>query len=379
MKDIDFDELDKAVNSLMGGIKDQSDQPQPKTLTIATTLKENETPEYTKLEQAAQKIGSETIGGPTERMAILSEADDEDPTTTVELKTAKMTDGPLARPVATVPVTSEPAPQTPAEPTPPTTLPAKEAVAARRSSGRFMDVMHPSSDMKTSAAAVPPPSREAATIMPPERTATVETAPQPSEAPAEVAAESAQKPIESAVVSETPVEVPEPLTSPFLPDAKVEKRPLGTAASTTDPDAEGLIDQLGASQDERQKDTQLTPNPTEAADIELPEELNNNLLAIETNLAVEGPIDELSVAPAAPLAEEKKQEITGPASIPQQYQELPSSGDQSNGAIFDVDAYHKQPAHPAKSSSSWLWIVVIIIIVIVCGAGAAAFYLLGTK
>lgn len=376
MKDIDFDELDKAVNSLMGGIKDQSDQPVPKTLNISTTLKENESPEYTKLEQVAQKIGSETIGGPIERTAILSEADEEGPTTTVELTAEKMTSGPLAQPASpTVPTaTVTPAPETKAVESSPAPA-ARPTVAARRSSGRFMDVMHPSSDMKTSAAAGPSaPSREAATIMPPERAA--------ASAPAIPAIDAPAKSPADPVEPEKAVTPAEPLTSPFLPDAKVEKRPLGGAPAGSDSDDGDVIDQLGASEDERQKDTQLAPNPSESTEAELPEELNDNLLAIETNLAVEGPIEE--PAPAAvpvvlPGEEEKKPEPIGSASIPQQYQELPSSGDQSNGAIFDVDAYHKQPAHPAKTSSSWLWIVLIIIIVIVCGAGAAAFYLLGTK
>ncbi len=48
MKDIDFDELDKAVNSLMGGVKGKPDGSESKTLTIAPTLKEGEQPAYDK-------------------------------------------------------------------------------------------------------------------------------------------------------------------------------------------------------------------------------------------------------------------------------------------------------------------------------------------
>jgi hypothetical protein len=70
---------------------------------------------------------------------------------------------------------------------------------------------------------------------------------------------------------------------------------------------------------------------------------------------------------------------TGASSIARQYKELPNSGDQSNGAIYDVNDYHKPVAHPAKAKSGWLWIVIIIVIIVVCGAGAAAFYLLSTK
>ena len=75
----------------------------------------------------------------------------------------------------------------------------KVAPAARRTSGRFMDVVHPSSDMRTRSA------------------------------PAFVTPSKAQDEQPSLEVSEDqPInEGPKPLESPFLSDAKVEKRPLG--------------------------------------------------------------------------------------------------------------------------------------------------------
>lgn len=397
MKDIDFDELDKAVNSLMGNIKDQSDQPAPKTLTISTTLKENEAPEYTKLEQVAQKIGSETIGGPTERTAILPETRGEDPLKTIDLSTSVAPEAPTLPAPAPTP-SSAPASQP--EPTPmPVAVPSpvpergRSTVTPHRSSGRFMDVMHHSSDMRTATSSeVPPsaaPSREARTIAPPVRS-TDQDSPSPDTSPVAVPP-SVIEPV--AVAEPEKVELPksepvaepaEPLSSPFLPDAKVEKRPLGGPAVEASDIGES------ATQDERDKDTQLTPDASQAAE-ELPAELHNDLLAIETNIALESPSADIpddstetkpaindSVNSQATSLEDAAAPV-GPASIPQQYNELPNSGDQSNGAIFDVDDYHKQPVHPTKSHRSWLWIILIIVIIVISAAGGAAFYLLSAK
>ncbi len=101
------------------------------------------------------------------------------------------------------------APVTTPEPLPsqtplPSPVPARTETpspAARRSSGRFMDVMHPSADMRTSARPTVP----------------VSTAPEvPIEKPAVIQPEATQAINEAA-----------PQDSPFIPDAVVEKRPLG--------------------------------------------------------------------------------------------------------------------------------------------------------
>lgn len=365
MKDIDFDELDKAVNSLMGTIKSKPDQPPPKTLTISTTLKENEAPEYTRLQRVAEKIGSETIGIPTERTAVLPASNDSRP--------------PAVNNMAAQP--PDPSPVVPADPAstpamPVATPPQRTAMAPRRS-GRFMDVMHRSSDMKPAPSAAP--SREAASVTPPVAT--------PPPTPPDVAVPQSQTPPDAAVSGPaTPApeieSVPEPLTSPFLPDAKVEKRPLGGLAPPPD---EGATSQSPSS-DTYKKDAQLVPGTTDSAEIELPEELNNDLLAIETNLAVD-PSDSLESSESAvspigstiPAAPAHLVAPSDPASIPGQHQELPTGGEPVGGGIFDVNDYHKQPAHPAKTGHSGLWIIAIILIIIVCAAGAAAFYLLSAK
>ena len=101
---------------------------------------------------------------------------------------------------------------------PPVTAPPP----ASRRTGRFMDVVHPSSDMSSTTK----PSREGVAINPPAATAPVVNDTPTVEAPV-VATPDLQPPVEVAEINAT-----EPLSSPFLPDAKPDKRPLGGAEST---------------------------------------------------------------------------------------------------------------------------------------------------
>lgn len=93
------------------------------------------------------------------------------------------------------------------------------APAMRRNGGRFMDVVHPSSDMRTR-------SNEPVNIQP--------LAPEKSAGPVESAAPATPAPPNSPLTAELEFEETwqAPLDSPFLPDAQVQKRPLGTSAPT---------------------------------------------------------------------------------------------------------------------------------------------------
>jgi hypothetical protein len=398
MKDLDFDELDRAVNTLMGSVS-KTDEPKPdeetKTVSITPTL-------------------------PTE-------------------------------------ASSMPKPTPPPAPSPVSPAPVSAAPAAARRGGRFMDVVHSSSDMKKDKPVSSPISRQGATIQPTNPAVVLEEPKSVSE-PAPVAepsvAPSAPKetvettspvdtnssthsdwpdPLEMSDFSktestesvkpekietpepvplleessETPAVAPEsedlqPLSSPFLTDAKVEKRPLGGTPITSEeapepdhtpvvanPDNEGTIDDP--------KD-QLPP-AVEETKKELPPEYQGDLVAIESG-SVETVVPEPEKEEEAEAAEKKPEApkptkpdthpaalleaktedepaATGPTSIAQQYKEEPSTGDQHNGAIYDTEAYHKPLSHPAKKKSGWT-VVVWILAILVVGAGAgAALYFLG--
>lgn len=141
---------------------------------------------------------------------------------------------------------------------------------------------------------------------------------------------------------ETPRQAPinEPTVSPFLTDAKVDKRPLGSASAT----------------------------PSSQAP--LPAELNTDLLAVESDRA-----DTAPVRSANPIRAEQSPELTPPISIAQQYKQQPRSGDQSHAPVYDTAA---QPVtHPEKKKSNLLLVIVIAAIIIIGGGGIAALFYLG--
>lgn len=359
MKDLDFDELDRAVNSLM------SDKTTP-------------------------------ASGDTSSSVLQPSA-----------------------PVTSSPVS--PIPKTPAA----TSIPRSAPPAARRG-GRFMDVVPAARKTKEPVSA--PVSREGASLQPvtPEMTpiaskdqstiempkvqadsasvapvsttdwpdplelaaskaptASVEKTPEVSE-PLEPSIDNTVEPKSAPVVESPPkptgpTSADEPLSSPFLPDAKVEKRPLGGAALTST-DSELMVEDENAQ-------LPALPKDVEPA---LPEELHGDIASIEADNSTTDPSKhtqppEETAAAKVPEVEAKKPAVTvteatvpsGPTSIPQQYKEEPSSSDQKNGAIYDTDSYHQPLSHPAKKKHGWSWVLWILVILLIGAGGGAALYFLG--
>ncbi len=361
MKELDFDELDRAVNSLITDVPDDKvlpgDDAPEKTLTLSSDIAVPD----------SIPPASTPTPAPTQ------------PATPVTSS---------AQPSSNVPMV----PATPGVP----------SVAVRRA-GRFMDVVHPSSDMKRPEATNTPVSRQGVTITP------TSTASAPAEAPRPVTPLPTEqlKPVSApeptAPVAEwpDPLEVakfkpdstPAPLTTPFLSGTKVEKRPLGGAPvqeTIPEPDKSG-IGQEGLTANDANDQLPATPTETPTP---LPEELQGDLVAIESGAAAQRVVlpsaqpetpkapEEAPVKPPMPLpsAPEKAEpaaavEKPGSVSIPQQYREEPSTGDSASGAIYDTASYHQPLAHPAKKKSSWLWIVWIVLILLLgAGAGVALYF-----
>lgn len=398
MKDLDFDELDRAVNSLMSNVPKEEPAKDDDIKTVTLPSSGETTPH------------------------------------------AEATSAPSPQPA------DMPKPTTPV--TPP--VPRASSVAARRS-GRFMDVMHPSATTKKSEPAAKSVSRQGATVEPTSNL-TAPTPPvkdtvsndTPAPALSEVATPPAPTPQPITATSHQPqpksdwpdpldfqsgeqaqavkpeeTETTEPvkqsadpdliakqeddtpLSSPFLPDAKVEKRPLGGAPASQEAPTIPITPQGKEDLTSHDPNDQLPASPS---DIEppLPEELQKDLVAIEsgahqteesktepTEPAVpdsepdtaigeaDEPADQKVSTPetASEKPDETPQKPTGPVSIPQQYKEEPSTGDKESGAIYDTDAYHQPLAHPAKKKSGWLLIVWIVLILVVgAGAGAALYF-----
>jgi hypothetical protein len=412
MSELDFDELDKAVNTLMGDVpkSEPAKTDDIKTLNIASSLPADSRPSFEKLDSVLSEVNS------------------------------------VKPPVVEKPVT-----------TPTVALPS----LATRRSGRFMDVVHPSSDMSgTTSRPLRPMSRQGVNLQP-----STLPAPQQAEAEPEAAVvtddnssaslRQDDSPSDSGVtnhdapqndwpdplemsdyqsepeanvdapaladdlsedqpgddelftIDESDTDEAQPLTSPFLADAKVEKRPLGgvpTDEAIDELDHAPVLGVLAAETDLNASDpTDQLPASAHEVEPQLPPELRSDLMANETDGgtsplatsavesttadAVKTPETVPAPAPVTPVetpvqSMPKPSSIesvipAGPTSIPQQYQEEPSTSDEPSGSIYDTDSYHQPLAHPAKTKSGWLWVIWILLLLIVGGGGAVALYFLG--
>ncbi len=400
MKDLDFDELDRAVNSLM---KDApATDPEPKladeqTVTINPTIKEGDKPSLANLSQAVSHLN-----GPTDKADAVSQS-------------------------STPPGDLLPKP----DPVPtPVSNPKKQPVSVASRRGRFMDVRPGTTKPETP---VRRQSREGIAIDPTRPIVNDVIRPMPNTAPPkEVVTETEPvsdvkadpvsvvnpvsgidqntdehtkedwpDPIEMAGYeeSELPAKKPEtdkkteaetPLVSPFLPDAKVEKRPLGGQPSSAPP-ATPELSAIESDEAMAAEDTaQLMPNPV--VEKPLPEELSGDVIALESDAntmtqptSTEEPVaaqreeepapEAMITASSATSKPVASPPSTGAISIPQQYKEEPSSGDKSSGSIYDTDTYHQPLTHPGKKKSGWMWVIWIVLILILgAGAGAALYY-----
>jgi len=376
MKDIDFDELDKAVNSLMGS--------------VATT------PSKQPSEQSAQ--------------------------------TPPAQPSPVSEPVIE-PVKSEPQiVRSPSEvQAPPQATPARAvSPTVRKSSGRFMDVVHPSSDMRSTSpiktparsSGITPPSRSSVSLSPVKQpqvpsttvesdsasSVTTQISPQESSFPDPLdmmPQVEADKELSPKVTDEEPTTVAsdaeltkelsqtpkdavtdssEPLESLFLPNVKVEKRPLNIAGNTdtasdeTEPDTGQS--EVKDDTDKKDVDSLVTPDPTLA-------ELGEDVLAIESDSSssvtendqnevestqpVASPVEAISNASQSPVV----------SSISRQYSVHPSSDPKHHEALYDTAAQAGAPlAHPAKRKSGWMVVLWIVLLIVLGVGGALALYFL---
>lgn len=175
---------------------------------------------------------------------------------------------------------------------------------------------------------------------------------------------------------EKPVET----ASPFLADAKVDKRPLGGVA--TSEQSKEPVDSAAAKNDAEKSTGPLMPSgemsalpvndqqnedTPQAAPAPMPPEFHEDLLAVEADRQADVASVKSQEAPAT--IEQASAAQVGPLSITQQYKEKLSTGDQSHTPIYDTNV---QPlTHPPLKKSGW-WVVASIIAVIVVSVGIAA-------
>jgi len=360
VKDIDFDELDRAVNSAISKNKPVDDE-----FLATTPVVPASAPEVTPL------------------------------------------------PVPTPVFTPTSAPTTP--------IPAARQTMSRPATGRFMDMVHSSGNMRVAVPERPslrPMSSPASPVLP---KPSLNMMPKMPSNP--VKNNNSNPDIDIDRISD---EIDKTLgnslsdnqDSPFLPDAKVEKRPLNAFTAEQNVSAPiKLPDSINFPPIGKTTDIQ------ENVDTLLPAELQNDLLSIEADEVTkadevyipedsEDSEEELTASvpqeiqtdgdaiknqyvpsePAVtPVLEEKPVEtvtvaqnstpsstITNPivaTSISQQYAELPNTGDKEIGAIYDTNSYHKAMTPPVKKKSGWMWVIWISILMIISvGAGIAVYF-----
>lgn len=322
MSDIDFEELDRAVNSLIASAPGAPVPPVNPAATIPET-----------------QVSVDTVGTFLENPIDLTQPIVLPPlndisTVIAPVEAVKPVLGPIndsARPVAERPVT----------------LPTNRSLAGQRSSGRFMDVIHPSTNMRSST---PLPDIQ---IVPP---ATIKATPV------------ADSQMVSAFISSRnsiPNEQ-KSLESPFISGAVVNKRPLGAFSNEV-----------------AQTDIELSPTgevsqkPIEPVDTltfsdeppVLPDELGGDLLKIESGSA------EQHVEPEKPVEPIEEAKPSGPVSISQQYIEKPAETNKKTSSIYDTNVYHKASATGGKKKSGWMWVLWIILLLAVgIGTGAVTYF-----
>lgn len=375
MKDIDFDELDRAVSSV-----------------LEPTASADPAPDAKKTD-AAPEVQTETPEVKAEAPSV-----------------ATAPEAPVAEAVETAPaaVEADSVVVAPAAP---------RASLAMKRRGQFMDVVHPSSDMtkpEDAKIAVPPrkmtikplndtvePEKKEETETPPAPEPVVETAvPAPEVTPElQETAESvesfsigstmpdpldvmqqqeeakdaatettpASEEMPAASIEETPIDASEEATpvTPFLSDTKVEKRPLDAfSAEETAPETEP---------DSAAETTEDGFDGTTPAE-QIPPELQADVVAVESGQPDQ--LDKVEVE-EEPVKEEPQDENAGTgfaASIPQQYTATDTKADDEH-AIFDTREYH-QPLAPATKKKRGLpgWIVALVVMVLLAALSAAGGY-----
>jgi hypothetical protein len=258
-------------------------------------------------------------------------------------------DQPVAEPAETIESLPSSEPQPAFTPIKPETLAPVTPPQTKRSNGRFMDVVHPSSAMRgaqTAQGFTQPPAVAPASP--------VQTAPElPVAEPA----------FEMMTFEETDIHETAPLETPFLSDAKVEKRPLGAFSAAEEDQVEEPV-------------VKAKPPMFEPA-LEISEEaLIGATETADTDPKALQPL-EMPVQKETPAVASAPAEVTRPyaASITQQYTEQLSSEPEASGSIFDTEAYHQPLAHPKKKTSGLLIVVWILgLLVVGAGIGVAAWY-----
>lgn len=399
MKDLDFDELDRAVTSIMnGGSSKDASRSAPTSQKVDTS---SESQRMAETAQPFQDVVTQPSTNDT--YADLKER-------TLELSPS------LSSSVSAPADTSESLSNSPFKDTDTLSSSIERAPVAvhnlhlpkrRQSPGRFMDVVRPQVSPTPTKV-----SREGVTIGAPEKLHNAQEAETPVVDADAAITVSGASPLSASteILPSEPASVPPVTMTPFLSDAKVEKRPLGFQEPSPQVVEDVADDKMATASVE----LPTVQSPVQSSDqLEqvrsgdaLPEEYQSDLMAVEASELTRSepdpmPTPEEQIAPknVAPIQEpthsqehihesvdidhrlepphlsnrpDSTQSLT--TSIPRQYSETPSTGDKESGPIFDTTTYHQPLSHPAKKKSGWMWIVWILLVIALGAACGVALY-----
>ena len=180
-----------------------------------------------------------------------------------------------------------------------------------------------------------------------------------------------------------PVDTSEVPISPFLPDAKPEKRPLDALQSASVPTLQQMnelsvtlqdqLDVLQPDADESAEPKDDEPKVSEPiVDLPADKDQEESPASAPENFAVSH--QEMEAA----LKEPRTEATSGPTSIPQQYTENPTE-QQPSGAIYDTEQYHtavNDAPKPKKAKKAFYWVIWVVVFLFVgVAAGAGYFFL----
>lgn len=234
---------------------------------------------------------------------------------------------------------------------------------AVRSSGRFMDVVHPSADMRPNL--YPKSEDKDSQKQKKEETKTEKeiTNPHNMPDPLDVHKETDSK-------SKSNEGEDKKSDSPFIADAKVEKRPLGAFSDIDKKESETTKNPTDEKKDtlveEPLKDEAPYEPNSESRNVYLPPELQKDILDVESDpttdkLGSSNPNKSKDPVPLGnPYLHSAQTEIS------QQYKEK-NSQEKTSGSIYDTKEYHSPLSHPAKKKNGWnviIWILLIVAVAI---------------
>ena len=427
MTDIDFDELDRAVNSLMS-------KQQEKNLVDAEVKHEVETPSLEEKKTIETSAVGSSFAPPVTPFAPALDAPSSNSNSLVpsaEPKTEQnspqdsLVEKPeiISAPAATVAPSSTPDQTPDSTPKENKTSP----VITRRPTGRFMDVVRPSSVNNIQKSASSAPSRTGVSIQPSADLVDVvnmtgSTSPVEEELSAvdnqldslddapdlkDIQNESALAAIEDAPVEELSLTdkiaqslsesndsvaspIAEPLESPFIANVEVEKRPLGAV------DQSSIESESGVEEDE------LESGSVGLEDMKLSHQYNSDLsnYTMDKEALSETPdsmmdlspeiiaIEEAGIPGASEMNETADSEPNTQSSLPNsQSDEMPQQYSSENEMVDSepapmfaaVSTEVKPPRSEEKKKTGLLTLLLIILFLVVGVAGGAVSYFLLIK